>query len=229
MEDLGRLRARRAAALDVDALSNTRTVEYEVRTPEDADGMFDILTYQKGGSVLRMLERWLGADAFRAGVRHYLDRYQLANTETTDLWDALEQATERAGAPHHGLVDLPARVPGSWSSAATATRDDHAASLPLRRTPTRRERWAIPVLVRVARTATPRDDGRCCSTATRRRSTIAVRTRSSCSNAGGEGFYRVAYPPAWRDALARQRACSQPLERFVARRRPLGRRCSPAR
>ena len=59
----------RSAALDVDALENTRTVEYEVVTPEDADGMFDILTYQKGGSVLRMLERWLGADAFRAGKR----------------------------------------------------------------------------------------------------------------------------------------------------------------
>ena len=85
----------RAAALDVDALSNTRTVEYEVITPEDADGMFDLLTYQKGGSVLRMLERWLGADAFRAGVRAYLDRYQLANTETTDLWDSLESATSQ--------------------------------------------------------------------------------------------------------------------------------------
>ncbi len=101
----------RAAALDVDALENTRTVEYEVVTPEDADGMFDLLTYQKGGSVLRMLERWLGADAFRAGVRHYLDRYQLANTETTDLWDALEEATGQARAPHHGHVDLPTRLP----------------------------------------------------------------------------------------------------------------------
>src|SRR5882757_8727835 len=85
----------RAAALDVDALDNTRTVEYEVITPEDADGMFDVLTYQKGGSVLRMLERWLGADAFRAGVRAYLERYQLGNTETTDLWDSLESATSQ--------------------------------------------------------------------------------------------------------------------------------------
>ena len=79
-------------------------------TPEDADGMFDLLTYQKGGSVLRMLERWLGADAFRAGVRHYLDRYQLANTETTDLWDSLEVGDRQARAPDHGLVDLPSRA-----------------------------------------------------------------------------------------------------------------------
>ena len=92
----------RAAALDVDALAHTRTVEYEVRSPADADGMFDLLTYQKGGSVLRMLERWLGADAFRAGVRGYLDRYQLSNTETTDLWDALEAAT---GEPVRRIMD----------------------------------------------------------------------------------------------------------------------------
>src|ERR1700694_4365063 len=77
----------RGSALDVDALTTTRTVEYEVISPADADGMFDTLTYQKGGSVLRMLERWLGGEAFRAGVRHYLERYQYANTETTDLWD----------------------------------------------------------------------------------------------------------------------------------------------
>ena len=96
----------RAAALDVDALANTRTVEYEVITPEDADGMFDVLTYQKGGSVLRMLERWLGADAFRAGVRAYLDRYQLANTETTDLWDSLESATS-------------SRCAGSWTRGSS--------------------------------------------------------------------------------------------------------------
>ncbi|MGH8977292.1 MAG: M1 family metallopeptidase, partial [Acidimicrobiia bacterium] len=76
----------RAAALDVDALSNTRAVEYEVSTPEDADAMFDVLTYLKGGSVVRMLERWLGASSFRDGVRYYLDRYKFANTETTDLW-----------------------------------------------------------------------------------------------------------------------------------------------
>ena len=31
--------------------------------------MFDILTYEKGASVLRMFERWAGADAFRDGVR----------------------------------------------------------------------------------------------------------------------------------------------------------------
>ena len=59
----------REAALAVDGLHSTRPIEYPVGSPAEADGMFDVLTYQKGGSVLRMLEQYLGADVFRDGVR----------------------------------------------------------------------------------------------------------------------------------------------------------------
>jgi puromycin-sensitive aminopeptidase len=92
----------RSAALDVDALHTTRPIEYPVQSPQDANGMFDLLTYQKGAAVLRMLEQYLGADAFRAGIRQYLTRYQYANTETNDLWDALEAVTH---APARRVMD----------------------------------------------------------------------------------------------------------------------------
>jgi puromycin-sensitive aminopeptidase len=84
----------RSAAFDVDALDSTRPIEFEVVSPHDAEGMFDILTYEKGAAVVRMLEQYLGADAFREGIRTYLRKHQFDNTETTDLWDALEEATE---------------------------------------------------------------------------------------------------------------------------------------
>ncbi|MGH7253215.1 MAG: M1 family metallopeptidase, partial [Nitrospiraceae bacterium] len=61
----------RAAALSVDGLHSTRPIEYPVRAPHDADAMFDVLTYEKGASVLRMLEQYLSPDVFRAGVRDY--------------------------------------------------------------------------------------------------------------------------------------------------------------
>ena len=60
----------RSAAFEVDSLHSTRPVEYPVNSPEDCEGMFDVLTYQKGGSLLRMLEMFLGQDRFRAGVSH---------------------------------------------------------------------------------------------------------------------------------------------------------------
>ncbi len=80
----------RDAAMQIDGLHSTRPIEFEVVSPEDTRGMFDILTYEKGGSVLRMLEQFLGAHTFRDGIRHYLRKHAYANTVTTDLWDALE-------------------------------------------------------------------------------------------------------------------------------------------
>ena len=198
----------RAAALDVDALENTRTVEYEVVTPEDADGMFDLLTYQKGGSVLRMLERWLGADAFRAGVRHYLDRYQLANTETTDLWDALEEATGQTGAPDHGHVDLPTRLPGR----ARRRRPARTAALHVRggdRTTSNgcSRCWRASTPVSQSETRSLLSDAKTMPLDVPDDALVVL-------NAGGEGFYRVVYPVAWRDRLL-DAGVLQPLERFA--------------
>ena len=83
----------RSAAFEIDALTSSRPVEYEVRSPDDADGMFDVLTYQKGGALLRMLQQYLGEERFREGIRHYLVLHSYASTETGDLWDAIEHVT----------------------------------------------------------------------------------------------------------------------------------------
>ena len=92
----------RAAAMQVDGLKSTRPIEFPVERPEEAAGMFDVLTYEKGASVLRMLEQYLGADAFRDGIRLYLRRHEYANAETTDLWDAIEESTQQ---PVRALMD----------------------------------------------------------------------------------------------------------------------------
>ena len=84
----------RSAAFDTDSLSSTRPIEYPVVSPADAEGMFDILTYEKGAAVVRMLEQYLGEDRFREGIRSYLAQHAYGNTETTDLWDAIEAATD---------------------------------------------------------------------------------------------------------------------------------------
>ncbi len=67
---LGELRRRAARRpWPTDGLHDTRPVEFPVGRPEEAEGMFDVLTYQKGGSVLRMLEQYLGPDAVPPGHR----------------------------------------------------------------------------------------------------------------------------------------------------------------
>jgi puromycin-sensitive aminopeptidase len=91
-----------SVAKEVDSLRSTRPIEYPVASPDDTSGMFDVLTYQKGAAILRMLERYLGGERFRDGIRLYLKRHQFANTETHDLWDAIEHAT---GEPVRRIMD----------------------------------------------------------------------------------------------------------------------------
>ena len=85
----------RASALATDALGNTRAVEYPVHSPAEAEDMFDVITYEKGAALVRMLEQYLGPETFRAGVRLYLRRHAYANTVTDDLWRALAEASDQ--------------------------------------------------------------------------------------------------------------------------------------
>src|ERR1700730_1234975 len=92
----------RSAAMGTDGLRSTRPVEFPVGRPKEAEAMFDVLTYQKGAAVLRMLEQFLGPEPFRQGIAGYLNDHKYANTETTDLWDAIEAAS---GEPARAVMD----------------------------------------------------------------------------------------------------------------------------
>jgi puromycin-sensitive aminopeptidase len=89
-------------AKEVDALHTTRAIEYPVHSPDDTADMFDVLTYEKGAAILRMMERYLGAERFQDGIRTYLKAHAYGNTETHDLWDAIEEAT---GEPVRRIMD----------------------------------------------------------------------------------------------------------------------------
>ena len=97
----------RSEAFEVDSLHATRTVEFAVHAPSDCEGMFDVLTYQKGGALLRMLQQYLGEERFRLGVNNYLQSHAYANTETEDLWNGIEAVTSADGGnePVRQLMD----------------------------------------------------------------------------------------------------------------------------
>ncbi|MET0389963.1 MAG: M1 family metallopeptidase [Polyangiales bacterium] len=82
----------RNSALQLDALDNTHPIYTEVRTPGEASENFDLITYEKGAAVVRMLERYLGPKVFQRGVRRYIKRHRESNTVASDLWQALSEA-----------------------------------------------------------------------------------------------------------------------------------------
>lgn len=188
----------RTVAFETDSLATTRTVEFEVRSPADCEGMFDVLTYQKGGALLRMLQQYLGEEQFRAGVNHYLAKHSYANTETGDLWDAIEEST---GQPARRLMDswiwqagfplVTAQVSADGTEVVLRQQrfgfTDEAASDPTR--------WVIPVHVRQVAAGS--------STTTKvllEDDSVRVPLVSPDAvvvvNADGPGFYRVAYSDA---------------------------------
>jgi len=80
-------------ALDLDSLSATHPIHADVQTPAEIDEFFDSITYEKGASVLRMVERYVGADTFRRGVNAYLEAHAYGNATSEDFWKALSGAS----------------------------------------------------------------------------------------------------------------------------------------
>src|SRR3984893_10374108 len=120
----------RGAAMAIDALKSTRSIEYTVLSPEDCRSMFDVLTYEKGAAVLRMLEQFLGAEVFRKGISAYLKKHQYNNTETGDLWDALEAAS---GQPVRSMMDTWIFQQGFPIVSAAPTADGRGLKISQRR------------------------------------------------------------------------------------------------
>lgn len=203
----------RAAAFAVDSLASTRPVEYPVRSPEEAGGMFDVLTYQKGASVLRMLEQYLGTEGFRSGIRGYLAAHAYANAETTDLWDAIEEAT---GEPVRRIMDAWI-FQGGYPLIGVEEGDGNTVRLGQRRfayagassDASEAATWPVPALVRSGEAPPQRvlvEDEPVVQPSAG--SPVVV-------NAGGHGFYRVRYAP---ELLASLR---QSLDRLVPVERAL--------
>jgi puromycin-sensitive aminopeptidase len=230
----------RDAAMERDALHSTRPVEYPVGPPEEAQGMFDILTYQKGAGVLRMLEQYLGSEQFREGVRRYLHDHQYSNTETSDLWSAIEAASDapvrdimdswilQGGFPLVSVEETP-DAPGPQTGCWSLTQLPFAYLPPGVRGPDSVGRsdsaigskWRVPVITRTVGRAPAQevrvlmDDER---SLLRIESAPGEASREAGThlvllNAGGSGYYRVRYPAAHLRRLAGAFRLLDPLER----------------
>ena len=83
----------RASALYTDCLLSTRPIYSKVSNPSEAEEMFDEITYEKGASVLRMLERFLGDDVYMKGIQQYIESHKYGNAATSELWESLEKVS----------------------------------------------------------------------------------------------------------------------------------------
>lgn len=206
--------------LGVDALTSTRPISSKVRTAAEAEEMFDALTYEKGASVLRMLEQFLGGDVFRRGIREYIKAHQFGNAPAADLWAALEAASgqpvpaiaqdwfTRPGFP---LVAVSAGGPDMREITVEQGRFMADRNAPEDSGPP----WAVPLTLAFEDAEGIR---RHRVLVTDRRATISLPATGAVrwvyANAEEQGFYRTSYDQGLRDALAVSLARLSPAERF---------------
>ncbi|MGZ3182967.1 MAG: M1 family metallopeptidase [Telluria sp.] len=193
----------REGVMNLDSRATTHPIQTPIANEEQAAGAFDSITYGKGEAFLRMLEQYVGEDAFRRGIRAYMAKHQYSNTTTADLWAALEDAS---GKPV-------AKVASDWTTqpglpvvkvSQSCTNGKRTVTLsqePFRLDGSKDERlWNVPVTVGVvngktmttllsAQTANVMLQG--CD------QTLVVDPRSV-------GYFRVQYDQASFDALAMQ-------------------------
>ena len=53
------------------------------------------IIYNKGGSILRQVEGYIGAENFQNGLQDYLKTYEYDNATSQDLWESFEKASEQ--------------------------------------------------------------------------------------------------------------------------------------
>jgi len=201
-------------AQSIDALTTTRPVEFDVRSPDEANEMFDALTYGKGSSILRMTEQFLGEEAFRRGVGTYLRTHAHGNTTTADLWAALDAASGLGVGTMLGTWIRRGGFPRVTATPARrGVRLEQARFLLTPGAVVDGTRWRIPVGLRGEIAGRPFS-----------RTLVLAEEAADVdlgdtpdwvvANAGGHGFYRVAYSAGLRDRLVARLGSLDALERY---------------
>ena len=79
------------AALRRDSLDGVQPVQADVNHPDEISTLFDpAIVYAKGGRLLVMVQRLIGEEAFRAGLKSYFEKFAYQNTVGDNLWQELE-------------------------------------------------------------------------------------------------------------------------------------------
>lgn len=210
----------RAAASRLDALKSTHAIESVVNHPSEIDALFDVISYEKGCSVLYQLHQFIGFKAFRKGIRAYLKKHAYKNTETHDLWNALEKACQSLGlqVPVRKIMDAWVFTPGH--PVVEVREGDAEGTVVLKQSPFKflayadETLWPIPVTIEVKHGGKSEikklvfDD---------RELTVFVGEGYDhvVVNDGGSGFYRVIYSQALAGRLtARLKENLSIVERF---------------
>jgi len=191
------------AAMSEDARRTTHPIQQPIANETEAMAAFDSITYAKGQALIRMVENYLGEDAFRAGIRAYMRQHAYSNTTTADLWGALQAASGKPVAAVASAYTEQGGIPLVVAQASCAGDAQRIAIRQERFTihdpAPQPQRWQVPVA---------RGDVAGTSSETLLLDGVAEIAAGRCGdpvtlNVGDVGYYRVQYDAAMLAALTR--------------------------
>jgi len=143
-------------ALELDSLKSSHPIEVPVGPPSEVDEIFDVISYSKGCTTIRMLHAYIGDKAFREGLHNYLEKFKYKNTLTEDLWDALSAAsgkpvndimemwTKQTGYPY---LNVSTRVDEKTKETLLKVKQERFFSNGSKPTPEEDFKWKVPITV----------------------------------------------------------------------------------
>jgi len=199
--------------LNLDTLPTTRTIRAKADTPDQINQMFDGIAYGKASAVLQSVENYLGEEAFRQGVHNYLAAHLYGNASAEDFWGAqtanshkpvdkiMESLVAQPSAP---LLTFGVPANGSVSVAQSRFFLSPSAKSGLD------QKWTLPVCFKTA-------SGQNCQVLTPAETSLKAPANALFfANAGGNGYYRTAYPASvYKSLVAGVESSLTPPERIA--------------
>ena len=202
------------SALGLDALRTTRPIRTTVETPEEINEVFDGIAYEKSAAVLRMVEGFVGEEAFRKGVSSYLSKYAYGNAAGEDFWTEMTAITGRpvdrimrSYVEQPGAPVVIVRTTCTAGSTEIALRQERFIGAPAASAP--QQTWTMPVCFKA-------NDGqpRCEVIAEREHTVKAPSCNNVFANARSRGYYFSEYTPDTVRSLGRAASGLEPVERL---------------
>ncbi|CAD6521604.1 Peptidase M1 membrane alanine aminopeptidase [metagenome] len=176
-------------AMGLDSLKNTHPIDVKVNSTSEIREIFDAISYDKGGCVLRMLENYVGESNFQKGLKRYLADFKYDNAEGKDLWDAIGKISKM---PVRAMVSTWLKQPGF--PVVEIEKKDSTLHLKQRRYLSESDKkhnkglWSIPLSVGL-------NDELFQKLFTKKSMSVKLPKDSIgfVANFGRKGFYRVKY------------------------------------
>jgi alanyl aminopeptidase len=211
-------------AMASDSLAAARQIREPIDHNDKIAGTVDGITYQKGGGVLAMLERYVGEKEFQAGVRLHLKRHQDGTATAEDFIASIADGSNRAeiGAAFHSFITQPG-VP--LVAATLDCKDSQHPRLHLRQAryaplgsaiKPDASQWKIPFCASYTVEGARKSS---CVLLDQREQTVDLEAGSCPANfhpnADGAGYYRFTLDEAGWRSLIGDAAAMSPAEALV--------------